>query len=265
MLVVLAVAALAAIFYEAYEHCKPFREIINDVGHVVGGAVLTAFNALKGAAEYLWNDAIKPGITILEKLWGTITGNPILSALFGPITATVYLVEHWSDVTKAVGAAFSWLWNDVLVPVGNFFKTVFVDSINVAMIPIKAFETAIGAVANAVKPLSDLIGGLGSALSHLCFAHAAPAAEEFNKQVTQSIALSDQLTHKTNTLGSSLQGLAGNVSVKGGAGTSNVTIGAPTIQIGSVTGSASLKQTRDAVSKGLCDAMYKKGLMNKVL
>ena len=61
------------------------------------------------------------------------------------------------------------------------------------------------------------------------------------------------------------QGLAGNVSVKGGAGTSNVTIGAPTIQIGSVTGSASLKQTRDAVSKGLCDAMYKKGLMNKVL
>ena len=206
MLVVLAVAALAAIFYEAYEHCKPFREIINDVGHVVGGAVLTAFNALKGAAEYLWNDAIKPGITILEKLWGTITGNPILSALFGPITTIAYLVEHWSDVTKAVGAAFSWLWNDVLVPVGNFFKTVFVDSINVAMIPIKAFETAIGAVANAVKPLSDLIGGLGSALSHLCFAHAAPAAEEFNKQVTQSIALSDQLTHKTNTLGSSLSG-----------------------------------------------------------
>ena len=41
MLVVLAVTALAAIFYEAYEHCKPFREVINDVGHVVGGAVLT--------------------------------------------------------------------------------------------------------------------------------------------------------------------------------------------------------------------------------
>jgi hypothetical protein len=116
-----------------------------------------------------------------------------------------------------------------------------------------------------VKPLSDLIGGLGSALSHLCFAHAAPAAEEFNKQVTQSISLSDQLAHKTNTLGSSLQSLAGNVSVKGGGGTSNVTIGAPNITIGSVTGTASLKQTRDAVNKGICDAMYKKGIINKVM
>ena len=103
------------------------------------------------------------------------------------------------------------LTQHILLPVGNFFKIVFVD-LHVAMIPIKAFETAIGAVANAVKPLSGLIGDLGSALSHLCFAHAAPAAEEFNKQVTQSIALSDQLTHKTNTLGTSLQGLAGNVS-----------------------------------------------------
>ena len=91
------------------------------------------------------------------------------------------------------------------MPVANFFKEVLVADLNVALVPVKTFETAIGAVANAVKPLSDLIGGLGHALSHLCFAHAAPAAEEFNKQVTQSIALSDQLAHKTNTLGSAFK------------------------------------------------------------
>ncbi len=111
----------------------------------------------------------------------------------------------------------------------------------------------------------SFIDGLGSALSHLCFAHAAPAAEEFNKQIMQSLALSDQLAHKTNTLGSSLQALSSNVKIGGGAGTSNVNIASPNITIGSVTGTASLKQTRDAVSKGICDAMYKKGLMNKVL
>ncbi len=216
MLVVLAITALAAVFYVAYEKCAPFRDIMNDIGRVVGGAVLSAFDDLKAAGDALWN-------------------------------------------------GLKWAYDNILLPVANFFKEVLVSDLDVALIPIKAFETAIGDVAKAVKPLTDFIGGLGSALSHLCFAHAAPAAEEFNKQLTQSLALSDQLAHKTNTLGSSLQGLAGNVNVKGGSGTSNVTIGAPTIQIGSVTGSASLKQTRDAVSKGICDAMYKKGLMNKVM
>jgi hypothetical protein len=217
MLVVLAVTALAAIFYEAYEHCKPFRDVMNDLGHVVGGALLSAFNDLKSAGDALWS-------------------------------------------------GLNWAYTNILLPVANFFKEILVADLQVALIPVKTFETAINAVANAVKPLSSLIGDLGSALSHLCFAHAAPAAEEFNKQVTQSITLSDQLAHKTNTLGSSLQGLAGNVNVKGGSGTSNVNISSPNITInGGITGSASLKQTRDAVSKGICDAMYKKGIMNKVL
>jgi len=217
LLVVLAVSALAAVFYEAYEHCKPFRDVMNDLGHVVSGALLSAFDDLKSAGDALWN-------------------------------------------------GLNWAYTSILLPVGNFFKEVLVADLDVALIPVKAFEVAINAVANAVKPLSSVIGDLGSALSHLCFAHAAPAAEEFNKQVTQSIALSDQLARKTNSLGSSLQGLAGNVNFKGGSGTSNVNISSPNITInGGITGSASLRQTRDAVSKGICDAMYKKGLMNKVL
>jgi hypothetical protein len=74
------------------------------------------------------------------------------------------------------------------------------------------------------------------------------------------------LAHKTGTLGSSLQALGGTVKVGSGGGTSNVNIQAPNITInGGIMGSASLKQTRDAVSKGLCDALYKHGLMNKVI
>jgi hypothetical protein len=216
ILVALAIAGLTAGIVWAYENFKPFRDVVNDIGHVIGGTVLSAFNGLKAAGDDLWN-------------------------------------------------GLKWAYDNILAPVANFFKEVFVADLNIALVPVKAFETAINAVANAVKPLSSFIDGLGSALSHLCFAHAAPAAEEFNKQVTQSISLSDQLAHKTNTLGSSLQSFAGNVSVKGGGGTSNVTIGAPNITIGSVTGTASLKQTRDAVNKGICDAMYKKGIINKVM
>jgi hypothetical protein len=264
MIVVLAVTALAAIFFVAYEKCAPFRAALNEIGSVLEGAFKSAVDDVKDVLNFLWNSVIEPGISILTKLWDTITSNPILSALFGPITTIAYLVEHWSDVTKAVGSVLSWLWNDILTPVANFFKTTFVDAFDIAMVPIKAFETAINAVANAVKPLSSFIGDLGSALGKLCFAHAAPAAEEFNKQITQSLALTDQLSHKTNTLGSSLMGLSGNVKLGTGSGQSNVNIASPNITIGSVTGAASLKQTRDAVSKGICDAMYKKGIMNKV-
>ncbi len=216
VLVALAIAGLTVGIIWAYENCAPFRDIINDIGHIIGGVVLTAFDALKSAGDALWN-------------------------------------------------GLNWAYSNILLPVANFFKEVLVADLNVALVPVKAFETAINAVANAVKPLSSMIGDLGSALSHLCFAHAAPAAEEFNKQITQSLSLSDQLAHKTNTLGSSLQGLSSNVKVQGGAGTSNVNIASPNITIGSVSGSASLKQTRDAVSKGICDALYKKGIMNKVM
>jgi F0F1-type ATP synthase assembly protein I len=216
ILVALAVVGLTAGIIWAYENCAPFRDVINDIGHIIGGSVLSAFDALKTAGDALWN-------------------------------------------------ALNWAYNNILLPVANFFKEVLVADLNVALAPVKAFETAINAVANAVKPLSSVIDGLGSALSHLCFAHAAPAAEEFNKQITQSLALSDQLAHKTNTLGSSLQALSSNIKIGGGAGTSNVNISSPNITIGSVIGTASLRQTRDAVSKGICDAMYKKGLMNKVL
>ena len=45
------------------------------------------------------------------------------------------------------------------------FKEVLVADIDVALILVEAFKMVINAVANAVKPLSSLIGYLGSALS----------------------------------------------------------------------------------------------------
>ena len=98
---------------------------------------------------------------------------------------------------------------NVLEPVADFFKGVFADAINFVMAPINAFESAISKVASLAKPLTDIIGGLTGTLKNLCFAHAAPAAEEFNKQVTSSIELSQNLTRKLDPLKNSLMGVAG--------------------------------------------------------
>ncbi len=60
ILVVAGVAALAVGLYEAYEHCRPFREAINAVGGVLGGAFKAALTAVSDALHFLWNDVFKP-------------------------------------------------------------------------------------------------------------------------------------------------------------------------------------------------------------
>ena len=69
----------------------------------------------------------------------------------------------------------------------NFFRGSLFEAINFVMAPINLFETAISKVSSFAKPLTGIIGGLTGALKSMCFAHAARAAEEFNKQLTAGI------------------------------------------------------------------------------
>lgn len=166
LIVVVAIVALGFALYEAYEHCAPFREAVNEIGTVL-------------------EEAFKTALTDIEK------------------------------ALSAVGAALDSLWHGVLLPVADFFKGVFAAALEFVMVPIDAFESAISKVAAAVKPLSDIIGGLSNALKGLCFAHAAPAAEEFNTQVSKSIELSNGLTQKLDPLKQGLLGVTGSASTTG--------------------------------------------------
>lgn len=242
ILVIAGVAALAVGLFEAYEHCTPFREAINEVGTVLEGGFRVALAEIEGALTFLWNDLFKPF-------------GEFLSSIF---TACISSSEvAWSGL----GAVLSYLWNDVLVPVANFFKGAFVDAINFVMSPIDAFESAISKVANAVKPLTDIIGGLTGALKGLCFAHAAPAAEEFNKQVSSSIELSNSLTQKLEPLSKSLMGVSGgvgNASVNGlGGGTQHITVN-PTINIGKIDRTTGLNDVINSVNQGTAQALARR-------
>lgn len=140
--IVLVVAALVAVgvgLYEAYEHCAPFRDAVNEVGAVLEGIFKVALN----------------------------------------------------DVMKAL---------------------------EVVMVPIDAFESAVSKVASTVKPLTSIIGDLTGALKGLCFAHAAPAAEEFNSQVSKGIELSKGLTQGLDPLKQGLLGVAGSTASGSGGG-----------------------------------------------
>jgi hypothetical protein len=109
----------------------------------------------------------------------------------------------WTDCFKPLQEGLVWLWNNVLKPLADFIE--------------KSFGGAIKAVGTIVSDISGAIGGLGSALSHLSFVHAAPAAQEFNKTLHDSIALTDTLTGKVGSLSTGLSGMGGAAGGFGGS------------------------------------------------
>ena len=241
ILVIAGIAALAIGLYEAYEHCGPFRDAVNAIGAVLGGALKTAVTAVSEALGWLWNNVFKPL-------------GEFLSAVFVGYLKTLEL--EWDAVSSGV----MWLWHNVLEPVADFFKGAFADAINFVMAPINAFESAISKVASLAKPLTDIIGGLTGALKNLCFAHAAPAAEEFNKQVTESISKTDALTSKLDPLKNSLLGVAGNANVNNASlnsGAQHITV-YPTINIGKIDRSTGLQDVISSVNQGTAQALQRR-------
>jgi len=210
VLVIVGIAALAVGLYEAYEHCAPFRDAVNDIGSVLEGAFKTA-------------------LTDIEK------------------------------AVSALGSAFSFLWNDIVKPVGEFLKDILVADLDAVLAPINMFESAIGKVTSAVKPLTDIVGGLGNALKALCFAHAAPAADEFNTQVSKSVELSRNLTEKLELLKNSLMSVSGaNVNQTAlGGGTQHITVN-PTINIGKIDRMTGLNDVINAVNQGTAQALQRR-------
>jgi hypothetical protein len=204
VLVITAVSLLAVGLYEAYEHCKPFRDAVNELGSILGGAFKSALTAVSDAVNFLWDDVFRP--------FGEFIGTVFIDAYVKPLELA------WSLLSSGLNT----FWHGVLEPVADFFKGAFAGAIEFVMAPINAFESALIKVESLAKPLTDIIGGLTNALKSMCFAHAAPAAEEFNKQLTSGIELSNGLTQKLDPLKQGLMGVAGSTSTTTSGSSANL-------------------------------------------
>ena len=95
-LVVIAVIALAFAIYEAYQHCKPFRDIIDAIGRGLKTgfiATINWFKSLPGFFLNLWKDIehwFSVGVGWVKKNWD------ILLVIFtGPIGLIVLIVRRF--------------------------------------------------------------------------------------------------------------------------------------------------------------------------
>lgn len=119
VLVIAALAALAAGLVWAYQNVGPFRDAVNSLGQLLMGAFNSAIQAIIGALTWLGGNVIQPLTGFLGDLWSTITSNPILAALFGPITTVTYLITHWGEVTQSLGE----VWNSIMNAIRNAWES----------------------------------------------------------------------------------------------------------------------------------------------
>ena len=175
MLVVTAIGALIAILVTAYQTCEPFRNAINAIGSAIYDFLKPAIDAITGALQWLWQNVVAPFIAVLRTLWDVITNNPILAALFGPITTIAYLIQNWDQVTQALGAtwqavtsAISGFWNTYIKPIANFIWTVIQVYIQAWISWLQQLGNIWNAVCSAIsgfwntyiKPIVDFIWGV---------------------------------------------------------------------------------------------------------
>ena len=178
----------------------------------IGPGVTGAIGAISGAMDFL---AANPIVLVIAGIAALIVGliwaynncapfreaiNEIGSVLSGAFSAAVKAVGIvvtwlWNDCFKPLADGLAWLWNDILKPLADFVQNVF--------------KGALDAVGTVVKDVSGFFGGLSSALGSLCFVHATPAAQEFNKTLTDSVKLTDALSGKLGDLHGGLTGVAG--------------------------------------------------------
>lgn len=235
ILVCLAIAAITAAIIYAYNACPPFRDAINAIGNALASFFKPILEAITAALTWLWNNVLVPlGNFIADYFIGVwqslvLAYNIFLAAVLAVDNALKWLWDNilvplgsfilnvfinmilkpLQAIWDAISAAVTWLWKNVLAPLAAFLTGVLKVAFDVIMVPIRVFMDAINWLIGAASSVLNFFSGLGSALSRLCFMHATPAAEAFNKTLASSMELTNQLTGNVTNLGDSLRELAG--------------------------------------------------------
>jgi len=126
VLIVVAVIALAVAFYELYEHCQAFRNIINDIGHAFKTAFEATVNWFKKVPQY-FEDALHAvekvfdtALDWLKKHWETIVG-----FILDPIGEIGKLL--WDRFGGTITKFFERMGSDALTGMENFGKAIITE------------------------------------------------------------------------------------------------------------------------------------------
>lgn len=180
-LIALAVAAVAAGIYEAYEHSATFRDIVKEIGTVAVDAfdfvkahidllvlafgpliavpvlIVNNFGTIESFFEGLWGD-IETGVNAFVDFFTSTIPNAattvlnflsqnwptILAILGGPLgLAVLEIVKHWGDIEGAFSSGYNW--------VANVFSKTWDAVEGVLTSPVSSAKTALDKVWSTIE------------------------------------------------------------------------------------------------------------------
>jgi len=235
-IVAAAVAAGILIWQHWGEICQWFSGVVD---------------ALRPILEPLWDLLVKIGDVVYQ------CGRVFYEA--GRVVAGVFYVglqKLWDLISPYILPVLETLWN-AMKGIG---ETIW----NTLGPAIKWLTDALDGLSNVLGGVADWLGGLADALFSLCFKHAAPQAEQFNRVLSDTLTLTSKVQRSVEGLGGSLRGIEG-VGFGGfglhgiGAGSivQHISVSA-TIEVGSISGEVDLDRVTDAVNRGIAEALRRR-------
>jgi phage-related protein len=113
ILVVAGIAALVAGLIWAYQNCEPFRNAVNAIANVLGGALSVAINSVYGALKWLWDSVLVP--------LGNFLSGTLLTAWN---TLSNGISWAYNNILKPVFDALAWVWNNVIKPIADVIGAI---------------------------------------------------------------------------------------------------------------------------------------------
>jgi hypothetical protein len=239
-IIAVAITTLVAIIIAAYNACPPFRDALNAIGAVLGGALEIAIEAITTGLTWLWKNVFEPLVNFIENY--IVTEVEILSKVFTWLWQNVleplgkFLSAVFGVAIKAISDICNFLWNNVLKPLGDFLIGAFEASWKELAGIFQWFYNLVKPIIDAVSAVADALGGfvnavggamggasksISSFIHGVCFAHAlADASESSEKTLKHWTGMVDDSMHKglTSIKDFNAQAQIGGVGVIGAIG-----------------------------------------------
>lgn len=130
-LIITAVVAVIAILVTLYTKCEGFRNLVNSVVSAVVGFLQNLWNSIvsivTGIATFI-GGIISTIVSILAVPFDYVKNAFILIvAIVATVLQTIYTIISTviTTILSVIGSIASWIYNNVLLPVFNFFSSVF--------------------------------------------------------------------------------------------------------------------------------------------
>lgn len=146
----------------------PLWKLVSGIGLIIGGVVL----AIKGVIDFIedpsWNNflTILEGIALIVAGIAILMGGWIVALIALGVAIVAYLIQNWDKVKEILGKVGSWIYDNIIKPVGDFFVGLWdgiVSGVKGAVQWVKdTFRSIVDFFSNIISKIVSLFKTIGT-------------------------------------------------------------------------------------------------------